>query len=146
MRTGERLREQRDNAGLTLGQVATYEGVTPQYLSNLEKGRNAPNVWPLLARLARRYGCSTDYLLGLTDDPTPAGEVSAIQLLFERLSAARQQDLLEQAAMWLADEDEAYELRWLQERMARYEAEGLADLVDRLLDEEESDSDEAGAS
>jgi transcriptional regulator with XRE-family HTH domain len=71
MNVGERLREMREQAGLSLGQVGAYEGVTPQYLSQLEKGVRAPNVWPLLARLARRYKTSADYLLGLSDDPRP---------------------------------------------------------------------------
>jgi len=71
MNVGERLRAMRERAGLSLGQVGAYEGVTPQYLSQLENGVRAPNVWPLLARLARRYGTSADYLLGLSDDPRP---------------------------------------------------------------------------
>jgi len=67
MNVGERLRETRQRAGLTLGQVGEYEGVTPQYLSDLERGRNQPNTWSLLARLARRYHTSADYLLGLEE-------------------------------------------------------------------------------
>lgn len=66
---GDRLREQRERAGVSLGQVGTYEGLTPQYLSGLERGRNNPPTWDLLARLARRYGCTTDYLLGLSEYP-----------------------------------------------------------------------------
>jgi transcriptional regulator with XRE-family HTH domain len=48
--------------------VATYEGISPQYLSELERGVKQPSSWQLLANLARRYGCSIDYLLGLNDD------------------------------------------------------------------------------
>ena len=66
---GGRLREQRERAGLSLGQVGTYEGLTPQYLSGLEHGRNNPPTWDLLARLATRYECTTDYLLGLVQHP-----------------------------------------------------------------------------
>jgi transcriptional regulator with XRE-family HTH domain len=71
MTIGERLRERRQQIGLSLGQVGEYEGLTPQYLSDLERGRNQPNVWSLLTRLAKRYRTTTDYLLGLTDDPDP---------------------------------------------------------------------------
>ena len=67
----ERLREQREKAKLSQGQVAQYEGVSQGYISKLEIELNAPNVWPLLGQLARRYKTSTDYLLGLTDDPRP---------------------------------------------------------------------------
>lgn len=71
MTIGERLRERRQQIGLSLGQVGEYEGLTPQYLSDLERGRNQPNVWSLLTKLAKRYRTTTDYLLGLTDDPDP---------------------------------------------------------------------------
>lgn len=71
MTIGERLRRRRQDLGFSLGQVGEYEGITPQYLSNLENGRNEPNVWSLLQRLAKRYRTTTDYLLGLTDDPDP---------------------------------------------------------------------------
>lgn len=75
MTINERLRERREAAELTQGQVAEYEGVVRSYISNLERGTNEPAVWELLARLARRYGTSADYLLGLTDDPTGRGVV-----------------------------------------------------------------------
>lgn len=85
MRTiGDRLKEQRERAGLSLGQVAEYEATSAQYLWKLEKGENSPPTWPLLARLARRYRCSVDYLLGVTDDPLArtdapmSGEVVAL--------------------------------------------------------------------
>lgn len=41
MSVGERLRERRKAARLTLGQVGAYEGITPQYLSQLEKEKRA---------------------------------------------------------------------------------------------------------
>lgn len=69
---GERLRNLRERARLTLGQVGEYEHLSAQYLSRLERGVNDPAVWDLLARLARRYHTSTDYLLGLTDDARPS--------------------------------------------------------------------------
>lgn len=71
---GARLRERRERAGLTQGQVAAYEDCSVSYLSQLERGENRPNVWPMLARLAARYHTSADYLLGLTDDAQPAGD------------------------------------------------------------------------
>lgn len=73
---GERLKERREHAKLTLGQVGTYEGVTAQYLSQLETGKRTPNVWALLVALVKRYGTSADYLLGLTDNPAPAGRIN----------------------------------------------------------------------
>lgn len=66
----ERLRERRLAQKLTLGQVAVYEAISAQYLSELERSKKQPHAWELLVALSRRYGCSTDYLLGFTDDPT----------------------------------------------------------------------------
>ena len=115
---GERLREQRESLGLTLKQVADQEGITLQYLSKLERGINDPSVWHLLARLAERYGCSTDYLLGIADDPAPAGQTSEIEAIFQRLSQARQADVLELAKNWLREESPAYQeetlINWLE--------------------------------
>lgn len=71
MTVGQRLREQRKRAKLSLGQVAEYEGIGLQYLSKLERGVNSPPAWVLLAKLAIRYGTTTDYLLGLTESPLP---------------------------------------------------------------------------
>jgi transcriptional regulator with XRE-family HTH domain len=68
---GLRLRQQREKANLKIGQVAEYENISAPYISQLETGVNKPN-WDLLARLARRYHTSADYILGLTDDPRPA--------------------------------------------------------------------------
>jgi len=67
---GERLKKRREALGFSQGQVAQLENISQAYLSNLENGRNAPAVWKLLFRLAKRYRTTADYLLGLTDDPT----------------------------------------------------------------------------
>lgn len=74
----ERLKERREKAGLTQGQVSEYEEISRSYISNLERGQNAPEVWGLLAKLAKRYNTSTDYLLGLTDDPRPLTALQAV--------------------------------------------------------------------
>ncbi|MCB0190115.1 MAG: hypothetical protein KDE31_37845 [Caldilineaceae bacterium] len=101
----------------------------------------------MLAALAKYYRCSTDYLLGLTDDPTPAGEVSEISALYERLSSDRQRDLLDIAENWLADESDEFALEWLKERLKKYERQGALDVFNTMLDEEYEDmeSDESGA-
>ena len=75
---GHRLRAMRERSGLTQGQVATYEGCDPNYISKLELGKNQPNVWQMLANLARRYHTTTDYLLGLSDDWRPASYAASL--------------------------------------------------------------------
>ena len=81
MSIGQRLREKRHDAGLTLGQVGEHEGITAQYLSDLERGKNQPNTWSLLARLARRYQTSADYLLGLEDAAAAASRPEIAEIV-----------------------------------------------------------------
>lgn len=45
-----------------------------QYLYKLEKGQNVPPTWELLVKLANGLQTSVDYILELTNDPTPAAE------------------------------------------------------------------------
>jgi len=110
MSVGSRLRERREHADLTLGQVAEYEQIGRQYLSKLELGVNEPPTWPLLAQLARRYNTSADYLLGLTDDPTrregaaPPPYVVEILELLPELSDARRYELWKIAEALIAVE------------------------------------------
>ena len=134
---GKRLLAQRNRKNLSGGQVATYLGITPTHVSNMEKGKRRPSL-ELLARLARYFGCSTDYLLGLTEDPSPAGEASEIQVLFGRLSVDGQRRALALVETLLADEDEAYELElvmgWL-ERTSPDAARALRGFIDDEMDE-----------
>lgn len=47
MRTiGDRLKEQRQRAGLTQSQAAELEGLSRQYIWKLEEGENEPPAWP----------------------------------------------------------------------------------------------------
>lgn len=63
-----RLRELREREGLTQRQLAErLEILQPQYFRYEQGMRDLPT--PLLIRLADIYGVSTDYLLGLTDNP-----------------------------------------------------------------------------
>lgn len=68
MRT--RIKDLRTDRDLTQEKVAEAIGITQRKYSYLETGRQQ---WPdeLLARLAKFYQTSVDYLLSLTDDPHP---------------------------------------------------------------------------
>ncbi len=142
MTIGERLRERRQHIGLSLGQVGEYEGVTAQYLSDLERGRNQPNVWSLLTKLAERYRTTADYLLGLSDDPSPRrGEalpapVQEVVGLAVAWPEARQQELLAHAQV-LNDAQRAANLGEYDRLMAMFAAaeDGpvLVAMIDDLL-------------
>jgi transcriptional regulator with XRE-family HTH domain len=71
---GERLVLLRRRRGLTQPELAhrTKMGITT--LNRMENAHNSPSIEKLVA-LARELGCSTDYLLGLSDDPGSESEL-----------------------------------------------------------------------
>jgi len=64
--TAERLRACRIALGMSLAAVYKATGVARKTLNHYEKGRYDPRA-PIVALLAKCYGVSCDYLLGLTD-------------------------------------------------------------------------------
>ena len=65
-----RIRELREDHDLTQRQVAQYLKMPqPQYFRYEQGYRDIPT--DLLIALALLYNTSTDYILGLTDDPAP---------------------------------------------------------------------------
>ena len=69
---GKRLRGRREQAGLSQAEVSRRTGIIQRDISRLEHGIK-PALWAdTLLRLAEALECTTDYLLGRTDDPTPA--------------------------------------------------------------------------
>nr|WP_325235801.1 helix-turn-helix transcriptional regulator [uncultured Oscillibacter sp.] len=65
-----RLKKCRENTGLPQIKVAIYCDITERTYQNYELGLREPKV-SILMRIARFYGVSIDYLVGLTDDPAP---------------------------------------------------------------------------
>jgi transcriptional regulator with XRE-family HTH domain len=66
----KRIYEFRKKRGLTQAALALRSGISQTAISNYEVGDREPGSTAIIA-LARAMGCSADYLLGLTDDPTP---------------------------------------------------------------------------
>jgi transcriptional regulator with XRE-family HTH domain len=62
MGLGERIKERREELGLTQLQLARALGVTPQHISVIEKNKRAPSL-DSLAKLAQELGVTTDYLI-----------------------------------------------------------------------------------
>ena len=65
-----RLRKCREDAGLTQIKVAIYCDITERAYQNYELGNREPKLG-IIMRIAQFYEVSIDYLVGLTDDPTP---------------------------------------------------------------------------
>lgn len=75
MELGTRLRARRKALKMSGGQVAAHLGVSQVHISDMENNKRKPSL-ELLVRLARFYGVSTDYLLGL-DEPQDGTEAVA---------------------------------------------------------------------
>ena len=65
-----RLRDLREDADLNQTQVANYLGMSQTGYSKYETGENDIPT-QVLIKLARFYGTSVDYILGLSDIHTP---------------------------------------------------------------------------
>lgn len=65
-----RLRDLREDNDLVQKQVASFLGIDQRVYSNYETGkREIPTRF--VVRLAGLYNTSTDYILGLTNNPKP---------------------------------------------------------------------------
>jgi transcriptional regulator with XRE-family HTH domain len=97
---GERLKQARERAGLSQGQVSKYDKMAKSRISEIERGDGQPTAEALIL-FAKRYNTSTDYLLGITDDPTPSafeGEEAELVRLVLSLGAEARARLLGLAA------------------------------------------------
>ncbi len=63
---GKRLKELRNEAGLTQTKVAKAIGVSEPTISLWERGERTPNI-EMLSKLCDFYDVSADYLLGRVD-------------------------------------------------------------------------------
>ena len=72
---GQRLREARALRAVTQEQLAARTINTREAISMVERGKSG---WALdkIAAAARALDVSSDFLLGLTDEPTPAGQLA----------------------------------------------------------------------
>ena len=68
---GDRLRTLRHAKGVSADRLAMMTGITARHIFRIEKGTQ-PQVWGItVGKLALALGTSTDYLLNITDDPSP---------------------------------------------------------------------------
>ncbi len=62
MTIGQRIRERRQELGLTQDSIAKALAVTPQHISAIELDQRSPSL-DFLVRLAEHLGTTTDFLL-----------------------------------------------------------------------------------
>jgi transcriptional regulator with XRE-family HTH domain len=65
---GERILLLRRRQGLTQRELAKMAGLNSNTLARVERGEVKDLGGQSVAKLARALGCTTDYLLGMTDD------------------------------------------------------------------------------
>ena len=70
---GERVYQLRKANGLKQKQLGDAVGLSHKAISTIESGARGTTV-DKLAELARYFRVSTDYLLGITDDPAWRGD------------------------------------------------------------------------
>jgi transcriptional regulator with XRE-family HTH domain len=94
---GKRIQTLREARRLTRPHVARVIGISPSQLYKYERGLHQPPAGPV-AKLAKLFEVSPDYLLGLTDRPQATYAESSLSAIErELLQYARSGDL--QAAM-----------------------------------------------
>ena len=68
---GDRLRARRHQLHLSQQALAQQLQVAQGWISELENGRQTRLEADTVYRFSQALGCTTDYLMGLTDDPAP---------------------------------------------------------------------------
>jgi transcriptional regulator with XRE-family HTH domain len=100
---GKRLRELREANGYSRKRFAELIEVGEAQVARYEFGENDA-TGDVLARIAKLFNVSTDYLLGLTDNPVPAGDNTLRPAEIEALSAWRRGDFRKAIKVIIEDE------------------------------------------
>lgn len=74
----KRLRDLREDNDYTQTQIALFLKIRQEYYSKYELGKIEIPAH-MIKELAKFYSVSADYILGITDDPTPPKEISKVK-------------------------------------------------------------------
>ena len=91
-----RIAQVRDHAGMTQQQVAAAIGVTTTGYQNWEYG-NTPIKATALRELAKLFGCTTDYLLNISDIKVAVPSATRMLPVFGSISAGTPREALTQS-------------------------------------------------
>lgn len=146
MSAATRLKTRRIDLDLKPKEVAHHIKKSEQYISQLEKGINNPPTWPLLADIARLYRCSTDWILGLTDEiePKPKRNLSpderSILDIMGKLPEGKKEEVIRHAEvvleMYIKQEKEESEPSLFEKAKNKYES---GDNAPRIIGEDSDD-------
>lgn len=76
---GKTIRKERQKLGLSQEELSRIVSVTQQAVNKWENGKANPDL-EAIKKLARLFNCSTDYLLGYTDNPSSSNENSTYKM------------------------------------------------------------------
>lgn len=99
-----RIKDVRKARGMTQVELAERSGMSQAGLSRIEGGVDLSMTADTLVKIARALEVSSDYLLGLTDDPRPVIEGPPITLQEWAIIQCVRDGNLRQALRLLADE------------------------------------------
>lgn len=90
---GDRIRDLRDRLGLSQQDLADRAGISHKQLWRYENDESVPSA-DVLARLAREFDVTMEYLIGISDDPHGYATVADLSHQEQALlEAYRQVDL-----------------------------------------------------
>ena len=92
MGIGNILLELRSEQGISQQQLAEATGISQSTIAKIETGRNEATA-STVRKLAKHFGVSADYILGLEDD---FADMSAPPTAAQRRSAAGERELIKQ--------------------------------------------------
>ncbi len=127
----KKLKQLRKEQKLTQRQLAGRFGVTQQAIAKWEAGYALPEP-DTIARIAKFFGVTTDYLLGMMDAATNLGPVSSVRIIGTVRAGYNAFALEEDLGSAIAGVKDAEAYRYLQvkgDSMAPYIREGDLALV-----------------
>jgi transcriptional regulator with XRE-family HTH domain len=134
---GDRLATMMEKRNLKPGQLE-YMAEVSQPMISLLLSEQRPNVSAVIvARLADALGCSVEYLVGLTDDPSPVAAtlddaMAELVAIAKTLPEYRQRDLLAIANTYQATGEPTAEV--MEMLLDQIEEVGGEKLLNQLLD------------
>ena len=101
MNIGQRVRERREILKITQNELALAVGMTSQYISLIEQGKNIPSL-AVVSKLAEQLGTSIDYLVsgkeGIITDVIPAIKADKVLNIEAKKSLITMVKLLREAS------------------------------------------------
>lgn len=92
MTFGQRLKRLRVESGLTQEELGKKIKLSKSNISKYESGDVEPNMQTII-EISRLFKCSTDFLLGATDDPGEKAKENELTFDIERLSIESKEEL-----------------------------------------------------